>query len=251
MASEMTLTLGADLNLELVRIPAGEYWMGSEIWSYDEKPQHRLSLPDYWMGKFPVTVGQYTAFLIASGYGFGPAQIEDLSHRSNYPVTSLTWYDACAFCRWVNETIMAEMGESEGYQARLPTEAEWEKAARGTDGREYPWGNSEPDETRCNFNRNLADVCAVGRYSPLGDSPFGCADMAGNVWEWTHSLKYSYPYRTDDGRESEEGSAERVVRGGAVYSFTRQVRCACRAANDPTHTYTSRGFRMCLSPVRF
>jgi formylglycine-generating enzyme required for sulfatase activity len=251
MANPMTLTLGGDLDLELVNIPAGEFWMGSEIWSYDEKPQHQLSLPDYWMGKYPVTVGQYAAFLIASGYPFGPAQIEDLSHRSNFPVTSVTWHDARAFCRWVDDEILAVMGESEGYQARLPTEAEWEKAARGVDGRDYPWGSQDPDETRCNFNRNLENVSAVGRYSPRGDSPYGCTDMAGNVWEWTHSLKYPYPYRADDGRESEEGTAERVVRGGAAYSFIRQVRCACRAANDPNQTFTSRGFRLCLAHIRF
>ncbi len=251
MTNRMTLTLGADLNLELVRIPAGEFRMGSVVWSYDEKPQHVLSLPDYWMGIFPVTVGQYAAFLIASGYPFGPAQIEALSLRSNYPVTSIRWYDGVAFCRWVNAGLAAEMGEAKGYQARLPTEAEWEKAARGTDGREFPWGEQEPDETRCNFNRNLAAVCAVGRYSPLGDSPYGCADMAGNVWEWTHSLYQPYPYRADDGRESEEGSAERVVRGGAAYSFAADMRCTCRAKNDPSRTFTSRGFRLCLSPIRF
>ncbi len=251
MANWMALTLPLGPELELVRIPAGEFWMGSVVGSYDEKPKHQVSLPDYWMGKFPVTVGQYAAFLIDAGYPIRPAQIEDLSHRSNDPVAYLTWYDAGAFCRWVNDELLAEMGEAEGYQARLPSEAEWEKAARGTDGREYPWGDQEPDEKRCNFNRNLADVTAVGRYSPLGDSPYGCVDMAGNVWEWTHSLYQPYPYRADDGRESEEGSAERVVRGGAAYSFASSMRCAGRASNDPTHTYASRGFRLCVSPVGF
>jgi toxoflavin biosynthesis protein ToxD len=251
MGIEMSLFLGDGAELELVNIPAGEFWMGSEIWVYDERPQHRLYLPEFWMGKNPVTVGQYSAFLIATGYTFGTVQIEDLSHRSHDPVTSVTWYDACAFCRWVNDFMLVEMGEAEGFQARLPTEAEWEKAARGVDGREYPWGSEPPDEKRCNFNRNLAAVCAVGRYSPLGDSPYGCADMAGNVWEWTHSQYQPYPYAADDGRESEAGDARRVVRGGAAYSFAGFMRCACRASNEPNGAYTSRGFRLCLSPVRY
>ena len=136
-------------------------------------------------------------------------------------MVDVSWDAATAYCRWLSETT--------GQRYRLPSEAEWEKAARGTDGRIYPWGNQPPDERRCNFNNNVKDTTPVGSY-PAGVSPYGCYDMAGNVWEWTSSLSWDYPYRADDGREVqvEDGNGLSVYRGGAYWVDRKLVRCAYR-----------------------
>ena len=245
--SVLSLTLEPGLNLDLVHIPAGEFWMGSDHWSDSEKPKHKLVLAEYWIGRTLVTVEQYAAFIRAGNYPTRPGQIEQLASSARYPVVNVTWYDAMAFCRWLQEHLSVEMGR---YNARLPGEAEWEKAARGTDGREFPWGNQPPDEHLCNFNYKpglvTPELTPVGRYSPKGNSPYGCADMAGTVWEWTHSLFKPYPYFAGDGRENEQDSGERVVRGGAFNNFTSFMRCSVRASSDPARSYTSRGFRVCV-----
>jgi toxoflavin biosynthesis protein ToxD len=247
----LTVDMELDLALELVKVPQGEFWMGSDIWDYTEKPAHAVTLAEFWIGRYPVTVAQYAIFVKAAGYPTRPAQINELTAKPDYPVVNVTWYDAQEFCRWVDAELREEGDLFGGWQARLPSEAEWEKAACGTDRREYPWGNQAPDPNLCNYNWKLGALTPVGHYSPQGDSPYGCADMAGNVWEWTHSLEKTYPYQAEDGRESEVDSGRRVVRGGSVYNYASFMRCACRAFNDPTHDYTSRGFRLCVSPIRF
>jgi formylglycine-generating enzyme required for sulfatase activity len=243
----LSLTLEPGLDLDLVHVPAGEFTMGAENWSDLERPKHKVVLSEFWMGRYLVTVAQYAVFIKNSGYKAGPGQIEYLLGNAAYPVVNVSWYDAMAFCRWMQETVLVEMGR---YQASLPTEAEWEKAARGTDGREYPWGNQQPDESLCNCNHKPGvrspELTPVGHYSPRGDSPYGCADMAGNVWEWTHSLFKPYPYFAGDGREVEQVEGERVVRGGSFYNFSSFMRCSYRTGNDPSRSYTTRGFRVCV-----
>ena len=274
---ELALELAPGVTLELVRVPAGEFLMGSDKaidpQAYDaELPQHRLTLPEILIGKYPVTVAQFAVFVKATGYkttaeqrgsGWnwtgsvwkdikgadwahprGPGS--DVQAKTSHPVTLVSWDDAVAFARWASQVT--------GRPVRLPSEAEWEKAARGGDGRLYPWGNEPPDDRRCNFNMNVEDTTPVGKYSPLGDSPYDCADMAGNVWEWTGSLwgkdvktpDFKYPYDPRAGREDLAAGADvaRVLRGGSFDDDTQDVRCAYRDRHNPELRNDHAGFRV-------
>jgi formylglycine-generating enzyme required for sulfatase activity len=169
----------------------------------------------------------------------------DLNDKGNHPVVQISWYDAMEYSRWLNQKLRAETGDQE---IRLPTEAEWEKAARGEYGNEWPWGN-EFDANRCNSEEGGKDgTMPVDAYSPQGDSPYGTADMVGNVREWCHSLKSSYPYKTDDGREKESEAGTRVLRGGAWYDYRRYARCAYRYGALPGSRPHFIGFRVVIAP---
>jgi formylglycine-generating enzyme required for sulfatase activity len=169
--------------------------------------------------------------------------------NADHPRTDITWYDAIAYCTWLSEVT--------GKDYTLPSEAEWEKAARGTIGWIYPWGD-QWDPSRCNTSHGGFGhkTTPVGYYSPLGDSPYGCADMAGNVWVWTRSLwgtyweipDYGYPYNPADGREDlNAGDAVcRVLRGGYLIK-TRNARCAKRLRYTPGTGGYFIGFRVVLS----
>jgi formylglycine-generating enzyme required for sulfatase activity len=135
-------------------------------------------------------------------------------------VVHVSWDDAMGFCQWASQ--------ANGRHVSLPSEAAWEKAARGTDGRIWPWGNQPPDEARCNFDLNVGDTTPVGRYCPQGDSPYGYADMSGNVWQWTNSIFKGYPYDAQDGRESLKIRDHRVLRGGSFAYDQWSARCAYR-----------------------
>jgi formylglycine-generating enzyme required for sulfatase activity len=247
----------------------------NKLASDDERPRHTLSIAqDYWLGRYPVTSAQFRRFMQANpsfrttaekegsayiliGNEWKDTQGADWQHprgpesslegKDEHPVVCVSWNDALAYCHWLNEAHGAELPE--GWRFRLPTEAEWEKASRDPRGsREWPWGNEEPDETNCNFNMNVGDTTPVGQYSPKGDSPYGCADMAGNVWEWTQSAWQRYPYKAEDGREGEKAD-RRVLRGGGFYNRARLVRCAFRNRYDPDFRFESYGFRVVASPI--
>ncbi|MBK8049172.1 MAG: SUMF1/EgtB/PvdO family nonheme iron enzyme [Anaerolineales bacterium] len=185
-----------------------------------------------------------------SGWKLAAVGQEPAPGAANHPVTGVTWDEANAYCRWLSEMT--------GRRYRLPTEAEWEKAARGDDGRRYPWGEAF-DPANCNAApAGRGAVAPAGSYSPRGDSPFGCVDMAGNVWEWTSTvwgrdyatLDYPYPYRADDGREMQDlklpgGHRElRICRGGSFRDNENRVTCTVRARYAADSRHPARGFRV-------
>jgi formylglycine-generating enzyme required for sulfatase activity len=148
---------------------------------------------------------------------------------AEHPVTVVTWFQANDYAKWVG--------------GRLPTEAEWEKACGGTDGRIYPWGKETPTADLANFNQNVGDTKPVGSY-PQGASPYGVLDMAGNVLEWTSSLFEPYPYDAADGRENSEAGGTRTLRGGSWDYGVSGVRCAYRNDDYPYYRSTYSGFRV-------
>jgi formylglycine-generating enzyme required for sulfatase activity len=241
---------------EMILIPAGEFLMGSdpqqdEAAQDNEQPQHPLYLPEYYLAKTPVTNAQFRVFVQETN-SKQPKHWEEgrpPRGKEDHPVVFVSWYDAREYCRWLSGVI--------GKSYSLPSEAEWEKGARGTDGRIYPWGN-EWDPTRCNIMEgHLGDTTPVEAH-PNGVSPYGVLDMAGNVWEWTRSLwgrdlsspEFRYPYDAADGRENVQAPSNviRVVRGSQFLNNRREARCARRDRLDPACDLDSIGFRLVMHP---
>ncbi len=262
LAGNALAVLGDDRDFdELIEIPAGKFKMGStnadKMAEDSEKPQHEVNLPTFKIGKYPVTVAQFRRFVEASGYR--PTDPDCLQGVANHPVVYVTWYDARAYCQWLTGVWRKEGKISRNEEVRLPSEAEWEKAARGTDGRIYPWGD-EWDAGKCNAEESgLGTTSPVGMY-PEGSSPYGCLDMVGNVWEWTRSLwgedrkkaDFKYPYRVGDKREDLEAGdgLARVLRGGAFFDDRIYARCAFRFRYYPLNWFRLIGFRVVVSPSR-
>ena len=211
---------------DMIRIPAGPFLMGSNDGPADERPQHRVNLPEYSIDRVPVTNSQFARFLNAKALQGTPLKhwydIEDNDARvhkrgdewladagaEHNPVVEVSWFGALAYCGWLGK--------------RLPTEAEWEKSARGSDGRKYPWGNDPPDQTRAHFAAGWNDFRAVGSF-PKGASPFGVLDLAGNGWEWISSAYLPYPYDGSDGREDLTREQVRGTRGGGQDSVADEL----------------------------
>ena len=243
LTNKITLSNG----MELMRVPVGKFLMGStkenKLADDDEKPQHTVDIPyDYFMARFPVTNELYNAYVKARGIKH---PVDGWGKKKDHPVVNVSWNDAMEYCKWLNNMLKAELPSD--LALRLPSEAEWEKAARGTDGWEYPWGN-EFDKNKCNTNESgKGRTTSVGLYSPRGDSPYGCADLVGNVWEWTHSLTKKYPYEASDGRENEKASGARVLRGSSFDSYGRRARCAFRYDYALVYPNYFFGFRVVAS----
>jgi formylglycine-generating enzyme required for sulfatase activity len=262
--------LPRDATLGFVHIPTGKFWMGEKNSRYDaEKPEHEVTLPDFWLARYPVTVAQFRAFSSTSGYSkFNPDALHDPETR---PVRYVTWYDALAYCAWLQEQLLsvypAQLARSrEGSPEHafwqgladgklgigLPSEAEWEKAARGPDeARIYPWGNNF-DPSRANTEpTGIGTTSAMGCFLG-GASPYGLLDMSGNVWEWTRSLwGYNYPYDPQDKKRENLKAARdkyRVLRGGAFLHNSDYARCAYREGNYPGNNFFNFGFRIVCSP---
>ncbi len=251
----------------------------------DEKPQHEFDIPyDYWMGRTPITNGQFASFTRATSFrtsaeldGWawvwrsraahwqriegacwrhpsGPSS--DLTDREHHPVVSVSFRDARTYCEWLDMQCSGALPD--GCRFRLPSEAEWEKAARGTDGRVWPWGNRfEP--VLCNFDGSgVDDVEAVGAHAPHADSVYGVSDMAGNVWEWTTTLwgnardvrSFVYPYRLGDGRDDQDADDTfyRIIRGGSFKDEEHTLRSACRDLDPPFASLNNLGMRVVVAP---
>jgi len=241
-----------------IEIPSGTFLMGSgendKDASDNERPQHIVDLPyTYYLARYPVTNGEFVRFVRESGYKSQAANIDRLDH----PVVNVSWRDVLAYCEWLQQNlqglrVLKESGGrlGGGLKVRLPTESEWEKAARGNDGRIYPWGD-EFDPNKCNsFGSGIGGTTPVGKYSLQGDSPYGVTDMSGNVWEWCQSKYKPYPYQADDGREAiDEGEGDRVVRGGSFFNYQRYMCGACRGYYHPDLRIDYLGFRVVVSPI--
>jgi formylglycine-generating enzyme required for sulfatase activity len=208
----------------MVLVPAGEFIMGSNDGGADEKPERRVTLEAFYMDKYEVTTTRYAAFMQATGRK-EPGHWNEvrLASHGDRPVVGVTWHDADAYCRH--------------YSKRLPTEQEWEKAARGTDGRKYPWGNDEPTSLHANFGKSgFNDYGVLVNVGSLeeGKSPYGIYDMAGNVWEWT---------------SSDYDSNNKVLRGGSWLYVARYLVSTYRNRNLPTLRTSAVGFR-CAQDAR-
>ena len=248
-AGEKLALLGDPRDLEeLVEIPAGKFWMGSDIefdadaWEIEE-PRHEVSLEAFKIGKYPVTVEQWQRFVAQTGYACDPKSLEGDANR---PTVYVSWHDARAYCEWLTGEWRKTGRIAADEIVRLPSEAEREKASRGTDGRIWPWGN-EFDHLKANvFETDIGHSSAVGCF-PAGASPCGCLDMVGNVREWTSSLFKEYPYHPDDGREDPGVDGKRVRRGGAFDVGRKVTRCASRRYNEPDFRIHFVGFRVACS----
>jgi len=241
--NQRIITLASGVKMAFMRVPAGEFIMGSPKGEgyADEHPRHKVRLDEYWMGKTPVTNLQYQAFVKATGFT-PPAHwkrtIIPLG-KEQHPVTYVSWQEVQAFCDWISQVS--------GKRIRLPTEAEWEKAARGTDGRTYPWGNQKPDHQLCNYWKFFsAGTTPVGQFSPQGDSPYGCVDMAGNVWEWSADW-YDENYYANSSSIDPKGPASgkyHTLRGGSWNDNFNFVRTSNRYVGVPDYWYNlGLGFR--------
>lgn len=222
----------------MVHLPAGKFLYGD-----GKTPK---TLPEYWIDQTPVTNAEYTRFVEATdykttaekndgGYVWNDQKSEwqkvtganwqhpdgpqtTITKKMDHPVVLVSWLDAVRYTEWAGK--------------RLPTEAEWEKAARGPDGRKYPWGDAAPTTKHCNFNKNMGGTTPVNNYSPLGDSPYKCTDMSGNVWEWT---------------ATDYGTSNKVLRGGSWLSGGEYVRVATRSNSLAVFRYNGVGFRCVVS----
>ena len=265
-------------DIDLCYVPPGPFWMGSEDEESEvdqrEVLQHSIDLNyGYWIGRYPVTVTQFNAFVTHTDHPITVTAA--LQKPANHPIQDITWDDALAFCRWLTTLALEQARIPQGWFFTLPSETEWEKAARGglqvpgmpvigqlkallneptaetlameansQPRRLYPWGD-EIDSERANYkNTGILTTNTVGIF-PQGMSPYGLLECSGNVGEWTRSLYKGYPYQADDGRENLEIPKARAVRGGFFWNDAAKVRCAFRKAEAPHHL-RGYGFRVVL-----
>ncbi len=220
--------------MKMVYILAGPFTMGSKTGQEDEKPVHTVTLPAFWLDQTEVTNGMY-AICVQAGICQPPVSNTSATRTDyftnptyqTYPVIYVSWNQALSYCEWAG--------------GRLPTEAEWEKAARSPDARTFPWGE-DPDKSYANFFGGIGDTTTVGEFIK-GKSPYGVYDLAGNVWEWVNSAYKPYPYNAEDGRENLKPGGIRVLRGGSWYYASDLARSSYRYWDDVTYTNYDVGFR--------
>ena len=244
--------------LGFVRIPSGPFTMGSnpaldrlayenERWS-SARRQGSVEVDDFYIGMFEVTTAQFRAFT---------AENPELANRvaveipGNMPVTNITWPEALTYARWLQQKLVNSADTplelrsylEAGGQVSIPSEAEWEKAARGNDGRIFPWGNTPSTEFA---NYGASSILPVGS-KPCPECVFGLQDMSGNVWELTRSPLQAYPYNPDDDADNLSEDALWVMRGGSFSDAVGNVRAAVRGGVDPSVRNNTIGFRLVIS----
>ena len=243
---------------EFVAIPGGPFVMGADaahdLQAFDNERwpgaqgKGTLDLPLFYISRHEVTVAAFAAFVTATGWKVDRRATEA---PATHPVAFVSWPDALAYCRWL-DTAMRSSADAppevaqrlrEGWHVTLPTEAQWEKAARGTDQRLFPWGDA-PRRDRANFES--AAPVPVGQVA-CPECAYHLADMAGNVWEWTRSPYQPYPYDDADDRANLDGDALWVMRGGAFSDPARLVRASARGAAEPAARRAFIGFRVALA----
>jgi len=227
-------------DIDWVEIPAGEF-----IYN-DDKTRQTLELDTFYMARYPVTNMQYQSFIDAGGYeddqwwqNIKKLRLQEPAWpQANRPRTNVNWYEAVAFCRWLSAQL--------GCEVRLPIEQEWEKAARGSDGLDYPWGDEyladyANDNDSSKGEDNLPQTTAVGMY-PHGSSPYGVEDMSGNVWDWCLNK-----YKTPEDIDIDISNDVRVLRGGSWFFYPVNVRASDRLHHYPGNRYDHYGFRLLCS----
>lgn len=233
---------------EMIFMPGGSFIMGSNDGNPNHQPQHQVPVADFYLDRWPITNAEYKKFIDATGhlvpnyevswcdtqgYNWDPQTRMYPEGKADHPVVLVTWEDAMAYAAWCRK--------------RLPTEAEWERAARGPHGWQYPWGDAFI-AGRCNCKETgLKGTSPVGYFSPDGDSMEGLVDMVGNVWEWTNSLFRLYPYDPNDGRESRQAQGFRVLRGASWVNDANVTNCLSRLDGD-FQFYNNVSFRCAVSP---
>ena len=257
--------------LGFVKMPAGPFQMGVG------KLAHQVSLQTFYISRYPVTVGQFQAFVSETGYA--PANMDCLQGIPNHPVTWISWYESRDYCHWLQRTLLQLCDQQEkdrpaesarcgfwkdlcsgSYIVDLLSEAQWEKAARGPTGYRYPWGNSI-DPSRANYkDTHIGTTTPVGCF-PAGASPYGVLEMSGNVWNWTRTLwgrslespMFELPYDQNDGREDIKAPADilRCMRGGAFTVEPARAEAVYRDAVEPNSRDDADGFRVGLVPIQF
>ena len=253
ISQTQTTAVGTNPFKTMALIASGDFVMGSNNGPDDEKPEHRVFLKSFLIDVLPVSNADFAKFLNARGLKthLGESFYDDDDrdariHQQNslwqadlgyatHPVNEVSWLGARDYCTWLNK--------------RLPTEAEWEKAARGTDGRKYPWGNSKPDHNRALYGAAYNSSAPVDAF-PEGASPYGVLDLSGNQWEWVASAYRPYPYNADDGREHQTPGPIRSTRGGGHDSSEEELTTTQRGRNlsrNPKAGHHNIGFRCARS----
>ena len=237
-----------------VEIPEGEFIMGDDE-DDRAKPQHKLKLLRYFIARYPTTVAQFKKFVDESGHK--PENPDSLRDPLNRPVRYVPWHEAIKYCDWLTDRLksapdtpepLGSLLRKEKWRITLPSEAQLEKAARGIDGRAFPWGNDFDKENVNISDTGIGTTSAVGAF-PKGKSQYGLLDISGNVWEWCLSKYKPYPYKNDDGRNviDKNNTDARVVRGGAFNYVATSARCAYRGWFDPNFRLDFSGFRVVAS----
>lgn len=264
LGTKLTAKNNPDLNpvwggIEFVHVPAGSFIIGRKentpLAQKAEKNWQRIELPyNFYIGRYPITNEQYTKYIQATQQ---KNSNWDSSPGFKLPATKIAYNHAQKFCVWMQQKFGEELPTN--WQFRLPTENEWEKSARGEFGSEWPWGN-EWNLNLCNSMENGEErVTRIGYYSPEGDSPYGAADMAGNVWEWTISLwgekidspdpKYQNFFSDEQKTKEAMHNVCRVLKGGSFQDSYQLVRCASRRGGYPLIGWPGSGFRVAVCPL--